>query len=117
MSMRLKSLKSRLILWLFLPTVIISTIDLIVTYDNTDTVATLMQQHLLKGSARIISEQLVATNGSYEISIPPAAFELFANEYKDRVYFAVRSQNGLLIDGDEDLAVYPGKLQIEQEKY
>ena len=117
MSKRLKSLKSRLILWLFLPTVIISTIDLIVTYDNTDTVATLMQQQLLKGSARIISEQLVATNGSYEISIPPAAFELFANEYKDRVYFAVRSKSGLLIDGDEDLAIYPEKLQIEQEKY
>ena len=117
MSKRLKSLKSRLILWLFLPTVIISAIDLIVTYDNTDTVATLMQQQLLKGSAKIISEQLVSINNSYEISIPPAAFELFANEYKDRVYFAVRSKSGLLIDGDADLATYPDKLQIEQEKY
>jgi two-component system sensor histidine kinase TctE len=117
MTTRLKSLKSRLILWLFLPTVIISTIDLIVTYKNTDTIATLMQQQLLKGSAKIISEQLVAVDGSYEISVPPAAFELFANEYKDRVYFAVRSKSGLLIDGDEDLAIYPGKLQIEQEKY
>ena len=117
MSKRLKSLKSRLILWLFLPTVIISTIDLVVTYKNTDTIATLMQQQLLKGSAKIISEQLVKTNGSYEISVPPAAFELFANEYKDRVYYAVRSKNGVLIDGDEDLAIYPGKLQIEQEKY
>lgn len=117
MTTRLKSLKSRLILWLFLPTVIISTIDLVVTYKNTDTIATLMQQQLLKGSAKIISEQLVAVNGSYEISVPPAAFELFANEYKDRVYFAVRSKDGLLIDGDEDLAIYPGKLQIEQEIY
>ncbi len=117
MSKRLKSLKSRLILWLFLPTVIISTIDLIVTYKNTDTIATLMQQQLLKGSAKIISEQLVKTNGNYEIDIPPAAFELFANEYKDRVYYAVRSKNGLLIAGDEDLAIYPGKLLIEQEQY
>lgn len=117
MSKRLKSLKSRLILWLFLPTVIISTIDLIVTYKNTDTIATLMQQQLLKGSAKIISEQLVKTNGSYEISVPPAAFELFANEYKDRVYYAVRSKSGVLIDGEEDLAIYSGKLQIEQEKY
>lgn len=100
-----------------MPTVIISTIDLIVTYKNTDAIATLMQQQLLKGSAKIISEQLVKTNGSYEIDVPPAAFELFANEYKDRVYYAVRSKNGLLIAGDEDLAIYPGKLQIEQEKY
>ena len=117
MSKRLKSLKSRLILWLFLPTVIISAIDLIVTYISTDNTATLMQQQLLKGSVKIISEQLAGNNGSYEINIPPAAFELFANEYKDRVYYAVRSKGGLLIAGDEDLAIYPAKLQIEQEKY
>ncbi|MFI4940345.1 MAG: sensor histidine kinase, partial [Burkholderiales bacterium] len=32
-------------------------------------------------------------------------------------YYAVRSKNGLLVAGDEDLAIYPGKLQIEQEQY
>jgi two-component system sensor histidine kinase TctE len=115
--MHLKSLKSRLTLWVFLPTVIISATDLFVTYDNTDNIATIMQQHLLKGSAIIISEQLSTIEGGYEISVPPAAFELFANEYKDRVYYSVRSKSGLLIAGDEDLETYPHKLEIEQEKY
>jgi two-component system sensor histidine kinase TctE len=112
-----KSLKTRLTLWVFLPTVIISALDLIVTYENTDNIATIMQEQLLKGSANIISEQLATIEGGYEISVPPAAFELFANEYKDRVYYSVRSKSGLLIAGDEDLEIFPRKLKIEQEEY
>ncbi len=117
MSPPLKSLKSRLTLWVFLPTVLISAIDLIVTFSSTDNIATLVQQQLLKGSARMISEQLSKADGSYEISIPPAAFELFANEYQDRVYYSVRGKGGLLIAGDEELAIHQPPLEIEQEKY
>lgn len=113
----LNSLKSRLTLWVLLPTIIISTIDLIVTFSSTESIATLVQQQLLKGSARMISEQLSKVDGGYEISIPPAAFELLANEYKDRVYYSVRSKTGLLIAGDEELAVHEPALQVEQEKY
>jgi len=113
----LKSLKSRLTLWVFLPTILISAVDLIVTYSSTDNIATLVQQQLLKGSAKIISEQLSKVDGGYEISIPPSAFELFANEYKDRVYYSVRSKEGRLIAGDEELAVHQPDVRIEQEKY
>jgi two-component system sensor histidine kinase TctE len=113
----IKSLKIRLTLWVFLPTVFISGVDLFITSNTTDNIATLVQQQLLKGSARAISEQLVKMDGSYEISIPPAAFELFASEYKDHVYYAVRSKSGLLIAGSEELPPYQGQLQIEQEKY
>lgn len=113
----LKSLKSRLVLWVFLPTVLISTIDLFVTYTNTDTIATLVQEQLLKGGAKIISEQLAKIDGSYEISVPPAAFELFASKYRDRVFYSVRSKKGLLIAGDEELSTYTAPLQLEQEKY
>src|SRR5450830_629859 len=113
----LRSLKSRLALWVFLPTVLISAIDLVFTYRSNDQIATLMQEQLLKGSAKIISEQLATIDGGYEISVPPAAFELFANEYHDRVFYSVRSKSGLLIAGDEELQVYETPLQIEQEKY
>ncbi|MFZ6756166.1 sensor histidine kinase [Undibacterium sp. Ji50W] len=114
---RINSLKGRLALWVFLPTLLISAIDLIVTYHSTDLIATLVQEQLLKGSARIISEQLVIVDGAYEISIPPAAFELFASKYKDHVFYSVRSKNGVLISGDEELVSYHSSLQIEQGKY
>jgi len=100
-----------------LPTVLISAIDLVFTYRSTDRIATLVQEQLLKGSAKIISEQLATVDGGYEINVPPAAFELFANKYQDRVFYSVRSKSGLLIAGDEELQVYETPLQIEQEKY
>jgi len=113
----MQSLKKRLAIWVFLPTLLISVTDLLITYRHTDDVATLVQQQLLKGSAKIISEQLALVDGGYELSLPPAALELFATKYQDRVYYSVRSQEGLLISGTEDLAPYEEKLQIEQEKY
>ncbi|GJI90814.1 MULTISPECIES: sensor histidine kinase [Duganella] len=113
----LNSLKWRLGLWVFLPSVIISAIDLIVTYRSTDRIATLVQEQLLKGSARIIAEQLVSVDGGYEISIPPAALELFASKYHDMVFYSVRSKSGQLIAGDAKLTPYPGALAIEQEDF
>ncbi|MBA5638620.1 sensor histidine kinase [Duganella sp. LX20W] len=113
----MRSLKARLALWVFLPTALISAVDLAVTYRNTERVATRVQQQLLKGSARIISEQLSAADGAYEINIPPAAFELFADEHEDLVYYAVRTRNGKLIAGNDDLPAPPRALQAEQERY
>ncbi|MCX7173624.1 MAG: sensor histidine kinase [Proteobacteria bacterium] len=113
----MQSLKKRLAIWVFLPTLLISVTDLLITYLHTDEVATLVQQQLLKGSAKIISEQLAFVDGGYELSVPPAALELFATKYQDRVFYSVRSPKGMLIAGTEDLAPYEEKLQIEQEKY
>ncbi|HEU4373793.1 MAG TPA: sensor histidine kinase [Telluria sp.] len=112
-----RSLKSRLALWVLLPTLAISAIDLLLAYHSTGTVATLVQEQLLKGSARIISEQLSSIDGGYEISVPPAAFELFANRYHDRIFYSVHSKSGLLIAGDGELPLYQDALQIEQDNY
>jgi len=111
------SLKARLLLWVIVPTALISVVDLIVSYGNADHIATLAQDQLLKGASRIIAEQLEKVGGSYEINVPPAAFELFANEYHDRVYFAVRSKSGLLIAGDSEVPVETGAMRVEEEKY
>ena len=117
MARQLNSLKWRLGLWVFLPTLLVSGIDLLITYRSTEHIATLVQQQLLKGSARIIAEQLIAVDGGYEISIPPAALELFASKYRDMVYFAVRSKDGKLIAGEADLPRYRAPLQLDQEAY
>ena len=92
-------------------------IDLIITYYNIEQTATLVQQQLLLGSAKVISEQLEFTDGIYEISIPPAAFELFENDYKDHVYYAVRSKEGRLISGVDELRPYRGLLRIGEKSY
>jgi two-component system sensor histidine kinase TctE len=114
---RLRSLKSRLALWVLLPTVLLMAVDLVVTYHNSGLIATLVQQQLLHGSAKIISEQLVFADGGYEISVPPAAFELFNSKYQDRIFYAVHSKEGKLIAGDDDLAAYDAPLQIDEASY
>ncbi|MEI7611836.1 MAG: sensor histidine kinase [Betaproteobacteria bacterium] len=91
--------------------------DLAVTYHNSGQIATLVQQQLLHGSAKIISQQLVYTEGSYELSVPPAAFELFKSRHKDRVYYSVHTKEGNLISGGDELPPYTGSLEIEDEHY
>lgn len=114
---RLRSLKSRLIVWVFMPIALIVVIDLIGTYHSTEQIATTIQQQLLHGSAKMISEQLVFGDDGYEISVPPAAFELFENKFKDRVFYSVRSKDGKLISGVDELAPYDGDAVIEQDHY
>src|SRR5450830_48138 len=114
---RIGSLKRRLALWVLLPAALIALVDFMFARSDTDGVATLVQQQLLMGAAKIISEPLAQIDGGYEISIPPAAFELFANKTQDRVFYSVRSKSGILIAGDADLPLYAGKLEIEQEQY
>jgi two-component system, OmpR family, sensor histidine kinase TctE len=111
------SLKSRLAAWVFLPMLIFSAIDLVVTYRSTDRVATEVQRQLLKGSARIIAEQIAADDGVSAAGAPPAAFELFADKNQDRVFYAVRSATGRLIDGDTALAPPQQAGQGDQEVY
>ncbi len=114
---RLRSLKSRLVVWVFLPIALIVAIDLIGTYHSTEQIATATQQQLLHGSAKMISEQLVYGDDGYEISVPPAAFELFESRFKDRVYFSVRSRDGQLIAGDDELAAYAAPLPVEEDRF
>ena len=116
-SVKLRSLKSRLAVWVLLPAILLMAIDLVVTYHSSGQIATLVQQQLLHGSAKFISQQLVFIDGSYELSVPPAAFELFKSEYKDRVFYSVHTKEGKLISGGDELPPYQGSLQIEEEEY
>ena len=113
----LKSLKIRLAIWILLPTAILLSLDLAQIYKNSEATANSVQQKLLRASVEIISDQLVFYDGGYEITIPTAALELFRNRYKDRVYYAVRSRDGKLIAGGDELPPYQGTLDLEEEKY
>ena len=113
----LKSLKGRLALWIFLPALLISGSDLLFTYFSADHSATLVQGQLLKGSAKIISEQIVSVDDGYEVNVPPAAFELFASEYHDHVYYNVHTLSGQLIAGGDEIPPFKGVPYPEQSTY
>ncbi|MDR1934415.1 MAG: sensor histidine kinase [Candidatus Accumulibacter sp.] len=115
--LRLRSLKSRLAAWVILPSLMIFAIDLAVSYRGSEQIATLVQQQLLHGAAAMISEHLTASEGAYEISVPPAAFELLRNDFRDRVYYAIYTPDGRLVAGDGQLPPYAGEIGSESETF
>ena len=113
----LSSLKGRLALWVLLPATLIMAIDLWVVYNDSEKIATSVQQQLLHGSAKMISQQLVFIDGDYELNVPPAAFELFKSVYRDRIYYAVHTSDGKLISGGDEISPYAGSIQIEEDDF
>ena len=113
----LSSLKGRLALWVLLPATLIMAIDLWVVYNDSEKIATSVQQQLLHGSAKMISQQLVFIDGDYELNVPPAAFELFKSVYRDRIYYAVHTSDGKLISGGDEISPYAGSVQVEEDVF
>lgn len=114
---RLRSLKSRIALWVLLPGLALVGVDVVLSRQSAERTATLVQQQLLYGSARVIAEQVALVDGDYELSVPPAAFEMLKSRYPDRVFFAVRARDGRLIAGDDDLPPAPVGLRIDEEAF
>jgi two-component system sensor histidine kinase TctE len=114
---RLKSLKSRLAAWVILPSFLIIAVDLAVAFHNSGEIAALVQRQLLYGAAAMISEQLTESDGAYEISVPPAAFELLGNRFKDRASYAIHTPDGRLVAGDGQLPPYAGETGPEGEAF
>jgi two-component system sensor histidine kinase TctE len=114
---RRRSLKSRLAVWVILPAMLIVAIDLAVSRRGSEQIATLVQQQLLHGAAAMISNQLAVSEDEYEVSVPPAAFELLRNRFKDRVFYAIHGPDGSLVAGDDQLPRYTGDIGPEGETF
>lgn len=107
------SLRAGLLRRVVLPLAAAVAIDAAITYVNAHNTATMVQDRLLQGSARIVAEQLRFEDGAFQLHIPPAALELFQASQVDRIYYRVTTASGQLLAGYEDLAAPSGKLQQE----
>jgi two-component system sensor histidine kinase TctE len=107
---KIKSLKSRLLVWAIIPTTLLTIADSWLIYKQSSEGAAIVEDKLLRASARVISQQVRLEGTHYEIIIPPAALEMLADEYKDWVYFSVRDKSDHFIAGNYDL---PPSLNID----
>lgn len=114
---RLRSLKTRLAVWVILPLLMVIIAGLVTAHHDSGRIATLVQRQLLHGAAAMISEQLTVSEGAYEFSAPPAAFELLRNRFRDRVLYAIHTPDGHLVAGDDRLPPYTGRLGPEGETF
>ena len=98
------SLRSHLLAWVLLPLLGAVALNAAITRSNALTTATVVQDRLLIGAARVIAEQLHVEDGGVRQHIPPSALALFAGGSPDRVYYSVSTSAGLLLAGYDDLA-------------
>lgn len=108
------SLRSRLLVWLLVPLATSAALGILLARRDADSMATLVQDRLLLGSARIIAQQIQYEDGLLEVAIPPAALELFQGDDQDRVYYRIASSRGVLLSGYAEVPAPPGDLRPEE---
>ena len=107
------SLRGRLLAWVMLPLAGAVLFDGVVSRQNAQAAATVVQDRLLLGSARIVAEQLRFEDGSIQDPIPPAALELFQSGDLDHVYYRVVTSDGRTVTGYPEFGLSQAMLQPE----
>ncbi len=97
------SLRRQLLAWVLLPLASAVAVDAWLTYNSSVDTATVVQDRLLLGSARMIAQQISYEDGTFQHHIPPAALELFQSEQPDRIFYRVTTGTGQLLSGYTDL--------------
>lgn len=88
-----------------LPLVGAVAVDGWISHRNASAMASVVQDRLLLGSARIVAEQLRFEDGAFQEHIPPAALELFESGDVDRIYYRVTTASGQMVTGYGELAI------------
>ena len=115
--MRVSSLRSQLLAWLLVPLTLLAAVNAATGYGTARATADLVTDRMLLGSARIIAEETRAEDGLLQVTVPPAALELFDTGSGDFVYFRVADGAGRLVAGASDLPLPPGEAEAYEAAY
>ncbi len=107
------SLRRQLLAWVLVPLMSAVAVDTWLTYQSAVATASVVQDRLLLGSARMIAQQISFEEGSFQHQIPPAALELFQSGDADRIYYRVTTGSGQLLSGYTELPLPPGHLPTD----
>lgn len=106
--MKSYSLRRRLLLWLFLATVLIGIAALFDTWREALRTAQGVSDRVLVGSALAIAERVtVDETGVLEVDLPYSSLEMLTSTAQDKVFYRVDGPVGRFLTGYDDLAVNP----------
>src|SRR5438105_7460073 len=111
------SLRTHLLLWLLVPMVVVAAVDAWTSYRAAVETARIVQERMLLGAARVIGEQVRLEDGVLQVSVPPAALEMFASPSRDRVFYRATGEDDTLLTGYYDLPLPPHAPGVEQATY
>ncbi len=101
------SLRRQLLFWMLVPLLAVALFNVWTSYRDARALADLATDRSLLASARVIAENIYASDGTIEANIPPSALEIFISEVRDVVTYQVRAPSGLLLAGNPDLKPPP----------
>ena len=111
------SLRGRLLAWVMLPLAGAVVLAGVVSRQNAEATAAVVQDRLLLGSARIVAEQLRFEDGGIQDPVPPAALELFQSSDIDSVYYRVVTSDGRTVTGYSEFPLSDARLQPETSQF
>ena len=100
----LRSVRSKLLAWVLIPLTGAIVLNAVGTYRDAMQTATVVQDRLLLGSARNMSEQIQYEEGAFHYQILPSALELFQSNQTDRIYYRITTGADHLLAGYTDLS-------------
>jgi two-component system, OmpR family, sensor histidine kinase TctE len=114
---RPESLRAQLLLWMLVPIAAVALLDAVASYRSAVESATIVQERMLLGAARVIGEQVRMEDGVLQVLVPPAALELFASPSRDRVFYRATDDHDALLTGYFDLPLPPRRPRTEEATY
>jgi len=111
------SLRGRLLAWVIVPLAGAVIFDGVLSRQNAEATAGVVQDRLLLGSARIVAEQLRFEDGAIQDPVPPAALELFQSADTDNVYYRVATSDDRTVTGYPEFQLSRARLQPETAQF
>lgn len=106
--MRPYSLRRRLLLWLFLATVVLAVAALVDTWREALRTAQGVSDRVLVGSALAIAERVTVDQaGGLEVDLPYSSLEMLTSTAQDKVFYRVEGPVGTFLTGYQDLSPVP----------
>lgn len=108
------SLRTRLLLWLLVPLILIGLAALYDGYRSARITADEVSDRVLAGSALAITERVfVNDEGMLEVDIPYVALQMLTSSEDDRVFYKIEHANGEFITGYRGIDLPPADLQSD----
>lgn len=110
MKWRNGSLRRRLVIWLLIPLLAISSLMLLEVRSNAIQSTNQAFDRALLSSALAIADRVVLIGGKIEVDVPYVALEMLTSSAEDRVFYQVSTAQEGFITGYEDLPPVPEAL-------
>ncbi len=101
------TLRRKLLTWLLLPLLILFFLRAGYTYYYANELATRVYDRMLFTLTVSLSQQIIYDSSNQHIELPQTAIELLMSDEIDSLYFAIRDEQGNIIDGDRRMPTMP----------